>query len=238
MSSKNNKISKSIKNISDNYENFKKKDEIQKNSKRKNIEDFLLKEFEDINKIVDFEKMEENKKNKIIKKYINYKEFLFLKENSKNNKIIQEIKLQKFKMILDNLRKKAEKEKEDKKILNILKNNIIPIVIALISNVISGIIMIYLTQKLTHNKSQNGGLKKNKIKNNIKILNKYEYTDLENITRDIHKLSSKNMSKSEIKSLINKCNNLKMKVPKMRFNNVIQTLSYSTSLLGLIKIQD
>ncbi len=237
MSSEEIKISKSIKKISDNYENYKKKDEkINSSNKIKNIETFLENELKEINTIVDFEKMEQSKKNEIIKKYINYKEYLFLKENSKNNKLITQIKLKKFNMIIDNLKMQSKKNEEDKKIINFLKKNIEILIKTVIPNIIGGIILIYVTRQL--NSSQNGGKKNKNINKNLKILSKYNYSDLENITKDISKLSTKNMNKKEVKSLINKCNKLKDKVPKMRFKNMLQTLSYSTSLLGFIKLQD
>ncbi len=239
MSSEEAKISKSIKNISNNYENYQEK--INKDGEKdkiKLIEKYLENEFKELNTIVDFEKMEQGKKEKLIKKYLSYQEYLFLKENAKNNKLITDIKLQKFKMIIENLKKQSAQQKEDDKIINIFKKSVVTIIIAIISNIIGGLILLFLTHKLNLN-DQDGGVKKNKtIKKNLKILSKYNYSTLEDISRGVEKLSLKSMNKREIKSLINKCDKLKDKVPKMRLNSMIQTLSYTTSLLGLIKLQD
>ena len=242
MSSEEAKISKSIKKISNNYKNYQEKiNKEGEKDKIKLIEKYLENELKELNTIVDFEKMEQSKKEKLIKKYLSYQEYLFLKENAKNNKLITDIKLQKFKMIIENLKKQAAQQEKDKKIINIFKKGIVRIIITIISQIIGGIILLYLTHKLKFD-DQNGGKKKNKniknIKKNLKILSKYNYTTLEDISRDVIKLSLKSMNKREIKSLINKCNKLKDKVPKMRLNNMIQTLSYTTSLLGLIKLQD
>jgi len=237
MSSEEVKISKSIKNVSNNYENYK--DKINKDGgedKIKNIEKYLEKEFQELNTIVDFEKMEQKKKNKFIKKYLSYKEYLFLKENANHNKLITDIKLQKFKMIVENIRKQAKQQEDDKKIINILKKHFITIIITIISQIVGSLILIYLTKKMKMD-VQNGGKKKT-IQNNLKFLSKYNYSTLEDISKDVEKLSLKSMNKREIKSLLNKCDKLKDKVPKMRLNSMIQTLSYTTSLLGLVKLQD
>ena len=239
MSSEEAKISKSIKKISNNYENYKDKNNTHGEKEQiRNIEKYLENEFKELNTIVNFEKIEQGKKEKFIKKYLSYQEYLFLKKNFKNNKLITDIKLQKFKMIVENLKKQADQKEEDKKIINIFKKNIATIIITIISNIIGGLILVFLTHKMNLN-DQNGGVKKNKtIKKNLKILSKYKYSTLEDISRGVEKLSLKSMNKREIISLINKCDKLKDKVPKMRLNSMIQTLSYTTSLLGLIKLQD
>ena len=139
-------------------------------------------------------------------------------------------------MIVENIRKQAKQQEDDKKIINILKKHFITIIITIISQIVGSLILIYLTKKMKMD-VQNGGKKKT-IQNNLKYLSKYNYSTLEDISKDVEKLSLKSMNKREIKSLLNKCNKLKDKVPKMRLNSMIQTLSYTTSLLGLVKLQD